>query len=72
VLHYIDESGQVKARFSIVEERELIGQLPESFRTQVLAESNKTLLKSLPFFNQVLLRAICELSKRLERNVYFP
>ncbi len=28
VLHYIDESGQVKSRFSIVEERELIAQLP--------------------------------------------
>jgi hypothetical protein len=65
VLHYIEESEQVKTRFNIIEERELISQLPESYQTQVMAESNKTLLKSLPFFNQILLKAICELSKRL-------
>ena len=38
----------------------------------MLSVSNKSLLKSLAFFNQLLLKTVRELSKIIERNIYFP
>lgn len=65
VEHYINESVNIKSKFNISEEKAFIESLPESYKKEVKCETNKKLLKCLPFFSCLLNKTIYKLAEHM-------
>lgn len=70
--NYIEESINIKKKFSLEEEKHFIEKLPNGFKKEVLKESNKHIFDKLPFFHNLMEKTLYSLAEKIEMCIYHP
>jgi hypothetical protein len=70
--NYIEESINIKKKFSLEEEKHFIEKLPNGFKKDVLKESNKHIFDRLTFFHNLMEKTLYSLAEKIEMCIYHP
>jgi hypothetical protein len=70
--NYIEESSNLKKKFNYEEDKEFISQLPQTLRVSYLREANRTVLRNLVFFRDLLDRTLYNFAEHLEVRMTHP
>jgi hypothetical protein len=70
--NYIEESINIRKKFSLEEEKNFIEKLPNGFKKEVLKESNKSIFETLTFFHSLMEKTLSALAEKIEMCIYHP
>jgi len=65
ISNYIEESSNLRKKYSQEEEKEFVEELPVALKVSYLREANKKVLKKLVFFRGLLERTLCNFAERI-------
>lgn len=70
--NYIRESSKIKRNYNLVEEKEFLESLPNSFRADLLKDSHRNIWQDIIFFKNLSENMLKSLSVRIEKKLAHP